>query len=324
MDGVRMPAESGGGGRGLLRATALLALALVASGCSVRRFAVDRVGSVLASGGSTWTEDDDPELIAAALPFALKTFEGLLVESPENPDLLLGTCRGFVLYAKGFVEPEAEALPAVEFARAQSLRERALRLHLRALGYCRRGLDVALPGAAEALVREPASALSRAGRDDVPLIYWTAAAWGSAISLGSLGRPDLMADLPAVRALFDRALELDPGFERGALDEAMISIEALPADLGGSLERARERYLAAVERSGGRRASAHVTWASTAAVAAQDRTGFRRALEAALAVDPDTSAPDRLANRVAQARARVLLARADELFFEPEVESEEE
>lgn len=324
MDGVRMPAESGGGGRGLLRATALLALALVASGCSVRRFAVDRVGSVLASGGSTWTEDDDPELIAAALPFALKTFEGLLVESPENPDLLLGTCRGFVLYAKGFVEPEAEALPAVEFARAQSLRERALRLHLRALGYCRRGLDVALPGAAEALVREPTSALSRAGRDDVPLIYWTAAAWGSAISLGSLGRPDLMADLPAVRALFDRALELDPGFERGALDEAMISIEALPADLGGSLERARERYLAAVERSGGRRASAHVTWASTAAVAAQDRTGFRRALEAALAVDPDTSAPDRLANRVAQARARVLLARADELFFEPEVESEEE
>lgn len=324
MDGVRMPAESGGGGRGRLRATALLALALVASGCSVRRFAVDRVGSVLASGGSTWTEDDDPELIAAALPFALKTFEGLLAESPENPDLLLGTCRGFVLYAKGFVEPEAEALPAVEFERAQALRERALRLHLRALGYCRRGLDVALPGAAEALVREPASALARAGRDDVPLIYWTAAAWGSAISLGSLGRPDLMADLPAVRALFDRALELDPGFERGALDEAMISIEALPADLGGSLERARERYLAAVERSGGRRASAHVTWASTAAVAAQDRTGFRRALEAALAVDPDTSAPDRLANRVAQARARVLLARADELFFEPEVESEEE
>ena len=95
------------------------------------------------------------------------------------------------------------------------------------------------------------------------------------------------------------------------LDEAMISIEVLPGDLGGSLERAREHYLAAVKRSGGVRASAHVTWASTAAVAAQDRAGFRRALEAALAIDPDASAPDRLANRVAQARARVLLARAD-------------
>jgi len=311
-------------GRVLRRAVALGAAFVALSGCSIRRFAVDRVGAVLASGGSTWTEDDDPELVAAALPFALKTFESLLAESPENPDLLLGACRGFVLYAKGFVEPAAEALPAVEFERAQALRERALRLHLRALGYCRRGLDVALPGAAEALVRDPESALARAGRDDLPLLYWTAAAWGSAISIGNLGRPDLMADLPAVRALFDRALELDPGFDRGALDEAMISIEVLPGDLGGSLERARERYLAAVERSGGVRASAHVTWASTAAVAAQDRVGFRRALEAALAIDPDASAPDRLANRVAQARARVLLARADELFFEPEAETVEE
>jgi predicted anti-sigma-YlaC factor YlaD len=324
IDGVRT-AVGAARGRGSARRAAALAVALGAlAGCSVRRFAVDRVGAVLASGGATWTEDDDPELVAAALPFALKTFESLLAESPENPDLLLGACRGFVLYAKGFVEPEAEALPAVEFERARALRERALRLHLRALGYCRRGLDVALPGASAALVRDPANALARAGRDDLPLLYWTGAAWGSALSIGSLGRPDLMADLPAVRALFARALELDPEFDRGALDEAMIALEALPAELGGSLERAGERYRAAVARSGGRRASPHVSWASSAAVAAQDRAGFRRALEAALAIDPEASAPDRLANRVAQARARVLLARADELFFEPEAETAEE
>src|SRR5690606_14746877 len=118
-----------------------VALVLALAGCSIRRFAVDRLGAALAAGGSTWTEDDDPELVAAALPFALKTFESLLAESPRNPDLLLGACRGFVLFASGFVEPEAEALPAVEFERARALRERALGLHLRALGYCRRGLD---------------------------------------------------------------------------------------------------------------------------------------------------------------------------------------
>jgi predicted anti-sigma-YlaC factor YlaD len=318
-------AGAGVRGRGApRRALAAFAVLVALSGCSVRRFAVDRVGAVLASGGSTWTEDDDPELVAAALPFALKTFESLLAESPENPDLLLGACRGFVLYAKGFVEPAAEALPAVEFERAQAQRERALRLHLRALGYCRRGLDVELPGASGALMRDAATALARAGRDDLPLLYWTGAAWGSALSIGSLGRPDLMADLPAVRALFARALELDPEFDRGALDEAMIALEALPVELGGSLERASERYRSAVARSGGRRASPHVSWASSAAVAAQDRAGFRRALEAALAIDPDASAPDRLANRVAQARARVLLARADELFFESEAETVEE
>jgi predicted anti-sigma-YlaC factor YlaD len=294
---------------------------LVLSGCSLRRFAVDRVGSALASGGAGWAEDDDPELVAQALPFALKTFESLLAESPRNPDLLLGACRGFLLYARGFVEPQAEALPPAEFARATALRERALRLELRALGYCRRALDLALPGASAALARDPASALAGARRADVPVLYWSGAAWGSAIALG-VGRPELVADLPAVRALFERAQALEPGFERGALDEAMISLAALPADLGGSPERAREHYRAAVERSAGRRASPHVAWATSAAVAAQDRRGFRRALEAALAVDPDASPPDRLANRIAQARARLLLARIDELFFAAEEEEE--
>jgi predicted anti-sigma-YlaC factor YlaD len=73
-----------------------------------------------------------------------------------------------------------------------------------------------------------------------------------------------------------------------------------------------------VARSHGRLASPWVTWAASAAVAAQDRAGFRRALEAALAVDAESPSPDRLANRIAQERARRLLARADELFFAEE------
>jgi predicted anti-sigma-YlaC factor YlaD len=63
-----------------------------------------------------------------------------------------------------------------------------------------------------------------------------------------------------------------------------------------------------------------VTWAKSDAVRRQDRRGFRLALERALAVDPDASPPDRLANRIAQERARRLLARADELFVAAEEE----
>jgi hypothetical protein len=49
--------------------------------------------------------------------------------------------------------------------------------------------------------------------EDVPLLYWTAASWGGAISLG-LDQPGLVADLPAVRALLDRALSLDEAWDR--------------------------------------------------------------------------------------------------------------
>ncbi|MBP1641945.1 MAG: hypothetical protein H6Q03_614 [Acidobacteria bacterium] len=292
-----------------------LALALLAlPACSVRRFAADRVGAVLAESGTAWGEDDDPRLVGDAFPFALKTLESLLAASPENEGLRLASCRGFATYAAGFVAPEAEALPAVEFERAQAIRGRALRLHLRALGYCREVLERRLPGAVGRLTAGTAEALAGAERTDVELLYWTAAAWGSAIALGT-DRPELVADLPAVRALLARAEALDPAWGGGALDEAGIPLDALPEALGGSLERARARLERAVARSRGRLASPWVTWAASAAVAAQDRAGFRRALEAALAVDAESPSPDRLANRIAQERARRLLARADELFY---------
>jgi predicted anti-sigma-YlaC factor YlaD len=317
------PARSRLGGRrgwpfrGAEFAVALALLALPA--CSVRRFAADRIGGALAESGSSWGEDDDPRLIGDAFPFALKTLESLSATSPDNEELRLAACRGFATYAAGFVAPEAEALPVVEFERAEAIRGRALRLHLRALGYCRGVLERRLPGVSERLAAAPEGALALARREDVELLYWTAAAWGSAIALGT-DRPELVADLPAVRALLARAEALDPGWSRGALDEAGIALDALPAALGGSLERARGRLERAVERSAGRLASPYVTWAGSAAVAAQDRAGFRRALEAALAVDAETPSPDRLANRIAQERARRLLARADELFYAGEEE----
>lgn len=300
-----------------LRGAVTVALTLAVPACSVNRFAADRLGAALAASGSTWAEDDDPELIADALPFALKTLESLLAASPANPDLLLAACRGFATYAAGFVAPEAEALPAAEFERAQEIRGRALRLHLRARGYCLRALARRHPGVVERLSEAPAAALAAVPRAGVELLYWTGASWGSAVALG-VDRPELTVDLPLVRAIFERALALDAAYDRGALHEALIGLETLPAMLGGSDERAREHYRRAVELSAGRRSSPHVAWAASYGVARQDRRAFREALAAALAIDPDASAADRLANRLARRRAEALASRADELFFEEE------
>lgn len=302
-------------------AAGLSVLALL-SGCSVRKLAVDKVADALAEPGTVWSGDDDPELVGQALPFALKTQESLLATSPQHRELLLATCRGFVSYAGGWVEAEAERIEATDFAGARRARERALRLHLRGRGYCLRALELDLPGVAARLATDPVAALGGSERSQVELLYWTGAAWGSAIALG-LDRPALVADLPAVRALFDRALALDPDYDRGAVHEAMISIESMSELLGGSPERARSHFERAIELSGGLRASPFVTWARGVPVAQQDRREFRRALERALAVDPDASESDRLANHLAQERARRLLARADELFYEPEPEEKE-
>ena len=56
--------------------TACLVLVL-ASACSVKRIAVNKFGNALASGGTTFTSDEDPELVRDALPFSLKLIEKL-------------------------------------------------------------------------------------------------------------------------------------------------------------------------------------------------------------------------------------------------------
>ena len=61
-----------------------LALSVVVTGCStIKHTAVDTLGDALAAGGTTFSADDDPQLIAAAVPFSLKLMESLLAERPD-------------------------------------------------------------------------------------------------------------------------------------------------------------------------------------------------------------------------------------------------
>src|SRR5882762_1488437 len=86
----------------------LLALGVLTPGCSVKRMAVNKVGDALAGGGTTFSSDDDPELIKSAVPFSLKLMESLLAESPRHRGLLLAACSGFTQYSFAFVNQEAD------------------------------------------------------------------------------------------------------------------------------------------------------------------------------------------------------------------------
>ncbi len=298
------------------------ALAGALAGCTLRSLAVDTLAGALTSGGDVFASDDDPQLVREALPFALKTMEALVVESPDDADLLRATASGFTQYTAGFVEADARALEDVDYEAYLATRDRALRLYLRARDYGLRGLELRHPGLGERLRSEPDVAAAAIGPDEIELCFWTGAAWGSAISVG-LHRPEVVADVDAVRALLARSLVLDEAWGEGAVHEALIAIESLPEMMGGSPERARFHYGRAVALAGGHAASPHVVAASSLFVPAQDRAGFDRALEAALAVDVDAAPARRLQNTLAQDRARWLRARAADLFLEDLEEGDE-
>jgi predicted anti-sigma-YlaC factor YlaD len=290
---------------------------LAASGCSLRRMAVNQVGNALAAGGGVFAADDDPELVQQAVPFGLKLQESLLAESPRHRPLLLACARGFTQYAYAFVQLPADELEATSLAAAQAARDRARRLYLRARQYGLRGLELSRPGFQEQLRRDPTAAVQAFKKRDVPLLYWTAAAWGATIAM-SKDRPDLVAELPQMVALMERARQLDEAYERGAIPVFLISLEmnrpgTRPAE---AVAAARKHFERALQLSGGRWAGPYVTWAEAVCVAQQNATEFREVLNKALAVDVEAAPEWRLANVLAQRRARWLLARVDELFAE--------
>jgi hypothetical protein len=310
-------------------AAAALALLAIASGslllgsCSIKRMAARSVANALTTGPDVFARDDDPELVRDAIPFGLKTLESLHEIVPDHRGLLLALCRGFTQYAVGFVQADAERIESTDYAHSQAERGRVLKLLLRARDYGLAGLERDHRGITERLQRDPQSAVTALRSRELPILYWTAAAWGSAISAGK-DHPELVADLAAVKALIERGLALDEDYEGGALHEAMIVLEALPPAMGGSPVRAREHFRRAVELSGGRRAGPYVTLAEALSVQTQNRAEFEDLLQRALAVDPNVVPDQRLVNLVLQDRARRLLARADDLFLEAAPATEEE
>jgi predicted anti-sigma-YlaC factor YlaD len=299
-----------------LRLATIFILALALEACSLNQMVVDRLGSALAEGSSVYATDDDPDLVGAALPFGLKTIESLLAQSPHHKGLLLAAASGFTQYAYAFVQTEADLIEDTDLMRAISLRERALRLYRRGLGYGIRGLEEVRPGFSVLLRSNPGKALAPMSKQEVPLLYWTAAAWGAAISLDKTN-PALSADLPRVEALIRRALELDEKFDSGVIYDFMIVYEGgRPAAAGGSIGRARESLARAIELSGGRRAAPLVSFAETVDVAMQDRAEFNKLLQRALAINIEDAPDQRLSNIIAQRRARWLLTRMDRLFVD--------
>jgi predicted anti-sigma-YlaC factor YlaD len=293
-----------------------IALAMALGGCSVRQYAMNQAADALSASGSAFASDSDPELVRDAAPFSLKAMESLLEQNPNHVGLLTATSRGFTQYAYAFVQQEGEELEATDLRRATEKLERARGLYLRARDYGLRGLEARYPGFGAALRKDARSAVAGATPQDVPLLYWTAAAWAALINL-SKDDPATVAEVPQMEALIDRALALDEAWDAGTLHAFLISYEpARQGVRGDALARSQQHFERAMALNGGSQAAPFVALAETVSVARQDRTQFQQLLEQALRIDVNARPQHRLANLVMQRRARWLLSRTDDLISE--------
>lgn len=292
----------------------LSSLLLFSSGCSLVKNAImsNLMGSISGIEGIYLTEDD-PQLVRESMPTNLKLMELMIQQSPDSPDLLLSTSQAFTMYGYAFVMRDAELAMSVNVKESMRITKRARKLLRRAKGYAFRALEIKYPGFSNEYNAEPEKTLLKVGKEDVPLLYWTAAAWGSLIS-ASKDVPAAIIELPNVGYLIERALALDESFDNGALHELMFSY-SLSRPGGGSDVEALAHYERALELSRGKRASLLVSYAESVSVSRQDREQFLSLLDQALAIDIDEDPSSRLANVLAQERALWLKGRVDELFF---------
>jgi predicted anti-sigma-YlaC factor YlaD len=238
----------------------------------------------------------------------MRTLVLLVLLSTGGCALHQTAARGYTQYAYAVIQQDADEAEDQDIALALYLQDRARRLYRSGRDHGLRGLGLS----AEQLRREPRQTLAHAQRSDVALLYWTGASWGALIAL-SKDDPEALADVPAVEALIDRALELDEGFDRGVIHTFLISYEMVRQGAAGDpAERARRHFARAVELSDGADAAPMLALAEAVCVPAQRRAEFEALLERALSVEGG----DRLANLVMHRRARWLRSRMDRLFID--------
>ena len=90
----------------------------------------------------------------------------------------------------------------------------------------------------------------------------------------------MLNQLPIVRAIMARALELDEAYELGGIHDVLISLDSLPEAMGGSVKNARQHFARSVELSKGQSASPYVSLAAGISVAEQNRKEFDDAARA--------------------------------------------
>lgn len=276
--------------------------------------------------------EEDPLLAAETFPMLIKVSEALLAGDPANESYAVTTASLYVMYGAAFVQADAEFLPDSRYAERQEAVARAKALHERALRVLLPLLDKKAPGLVALLLKgeapgpegpaplapEAAKLLARLGPKDLGLLYWTSAAYLSRYALDALDLEGGKALLVAPQ-LLARAEAVQPGWNRGAVQEILVAFyAALPDYFGGGLDRAEAAFDKALSYSKGSSASLFVSKALSICVPRDDYPGFKENLELALAVDPAANPDGRLATELAKRRARKILATVQNYFILPE------
>ena len=209
--------------------------------------------------------ETDMILMGDMMPVALKAVEIVHHASPKNKSIHALTASLYVMYANAFVQHKADMMDISEFELQHSEKMRAKMHYLRGRDYSLSYFDSKYKDFSKNLMsRDPEleqKALSKLKAKDVAAAYWLGSACLGAFSLDPLD-VDMLAGVGSALAVLERAAELDPTYNNGAIWDVLVAFYAgAPAEFGGNVDKAVSSFLKEVECSKGKTTSLYMTYA---------------------------------------------------------------
>lgn len=242
---------------------------------------------------------DDPQTVAAGLAAYLLLADAGVEGAPQDPAALCGAAGLYATYAGSFVDADPE---------------RSKRLSERAFGYALRGAcaaDASACGLREARSEAVLAWAESKSAKQTAMLACVGPAWAGWIQARSEDY-SAIADVPKVRAIFERLAAIDPTHDGGNVQLYLGVLNTLlPEAYGGKPEQGRAHFEQAIALSEGRNLMAKTLYARHYARLMFDQALHDRLLDEVLAA-PVQAGPYTLANALAQRQAAELkIAGAD-------------
>lgn len=275
-----------------------LILLVLASSCS---YIISPLTSKMAQNlASTILNSDDPQTVADGAPSYLLLVSSFLRDGSSNESLLRSAATLHSAYAGVFVKDK----------------KRASKMSSQALGYALRAVcagDSDYCNLRKISFDEFKKLASTIEQYDVDNWYALGTTWAGWIQTNS-NDWNAVAELARVKVIFQKLLELDPGYKQGGVHLYMAVLTSLlPPALGGKPEIGRKHFEQAIILSKNKNLMAKVLYAEKYAKLVFNKKLHDKLLNEVLKSDPVVHNLT-LMNTLAQSRAKQLLAASDDYF----------
>ena len=260
--------------------------------------------------------DKAPELVSGIYERSVIKIQKKISISPEDVLLLQNGVETLTTYAYGFLLEKSDRLILENYTEGKNLEKLAHDYFAEAIKYGDLALKIKYNNYPDWISHNSNNTSIKFKRSDFDLLYWTAAAYGGAISTSG-GNPKWIIDLPRVGKLLNEIVNTDSSWGKGSALVALISFNMNNPIISQfeAEKQSKTLFLKAVKASSGNDMGPYVTYAESVSKSLQNRQEFIELLETALQIKVNSDKDLSLTNTISKNRAKWLLSNIDEFFY---------